>query len=98
MRIVEAVAQLDGYAKRMLPDISWSDAIFLKAIFESEPGSKDAFRALVWNLAVGVLREALCDLANWHKVRIRRDARTRQQAGRVTHALRTAKPGKLVRL
>ena len=77
---------------------NWSDFVFLGACVEAGMLSKEALWLLFCDAITSGLKAALRDPRNWKRVRIRRDAKTMAGARRVTRALRTAKPGQLVRL
>ena len=72
----------------------WADMVFNRAVFDAGMDSPEAylFRFLT------VISEVFRDPANWRHVRIRRTPRAKEQAQRVTRALKGAKPGVLVRL
>jgi len=74
----------------------WSDLIFLKAVWDASGSSLELTERLAWALLKDFLWQALQDPKNWKRVRIRRDPKTREQAARVTRALRRGKPGELI--
>jgi hypothetical protein len=83
-----AACDLGGGVVRSVFD-AWSDRVFLRALDDSGvPVS-----GMLWAFLRDAIVSAFVNPANWKRVRLRRDPKTRRQVARVTRALRRSKRG-----